>query len=450
LKKRIVSLGRVGRRAAARRMLFSLAALGCAVGFAADCVSAAERTEISASDFVNMIGVGVHMRYTDGAYADTLKVIEDITFLGIRRVRDDLPGNDTRESLHARDMLKRMAFDRIRFNLIFPGRWKESGAIDFLKILEMAVPGSVASVEGYNEINNVPVTFDGLGGVAGAAAGQRAIYQAIKSNPALSHVPVIDMTGFVEVNDSTFNYGASLKGYADVMNMHSYAQNGAQPGGWINAEKLGHYKAIEEPMPKVITEFGYASMPQSGWLVIGVDERTQAKGILNGLFDAARSGYDGIYIYELLDQKPDPEQKELEFHFGLFDFDNRPKLAAGAIRNLTAILGGGMNAGRKMPNESVRITVEAPESGEQVRSLGLRKSNGTQLAAIWRETPFWDRASGQPLEATSVPAKISFGRSCSAIKSYDLLQSSEPVATAAGGVISVNVGDYVQLVECLN
>lgn len=452
MRKCIISpAGRAFRSRVACRVFSFLAAVGYIAGATSGAVAASERKEISAFDFVQMIGVGLHIRYTDGAYANVRNVMDDIKFLGISHVRDDLPGTDNRESLYARDMMKRMAFDGIKFNLCFPVRWREFGAINFLKILEMAVPGSVTTVEGYNEINNAPVTYDGQSGVAAAAAGQKAIYDAIKTDPALKHVPVIDMTGFVEMKDPTFIYGKSLKGYADLMNHHAYPQNGQQPGGWINSEKLGQYKAMEEPMPKAITEFGYSSLPQSGWLVIGVDERTQAKGILNGLFDAARSGYDKIYFYELLDQKPDPDLKELELHFGFFTFDNRPKIVARAIRNLTRILGedGNPDASRRTPGQPVQVTVQGPDSKEQIYTLGLKKSDGRRLAAIWRETPFWDRATGQPLEATPVPTKVSFGNACKSIKLYDVLNSSEPISTSVGDSFSLNVGDYVQLVECV-
>ncbi|MDX6710283.1 MAG: hypothetical protein QOH96_1299, partial [Blastocatellia bacterium] len=255
-----------------------------------------EKKMISASKFVQMIGVNVHMRYTDGAYANSNKVLQDLRYLGIAHIRDQMPGIGSQADMQARDGLRLMALGGIKLNLIYSSGWQPSSATELLRNLEKAVPGSVAFVEGYNEVNNFPVVYEGRGGAEGAAAGQKALYRAIKQDPDLKRVPVIDMTGLDEIKDSTFSYGSSLEGYADVMNVHAYAQNGAQPGIWINPEKIGAYKSIEQPLRKAITEFGYASMPQSGWLVIGVDERTQAKGILNGLFDAARSGYDRVYI----------------------------------------------------------------------------------------------------------------------------------------------------------
>jgi hypothetical protein len=245
------------------------------------------------------------------------------------------------------------------------------------------------------------------------------------------------------------------------MNVHAYAQNGQQPSIWINPEKIEAYKSLQQVLPKVITEFGYSTMPQSGWLVIGVDERTQAKGLLNGLFDAARSGYGKLYIYELLDQKPDPASKQLEFHFGLFTFENRPKVAAQAIRNLVQVLGERESGSATEPNRSkpnsklpsngsFHLDVQKPERGDQFFTLGLMKSNGTQLAAVWRETMFWDRATGQPLEADGITATLTFDKPCDSIKVYDVLRSSEPTAVSTGGVVSVVIGDHVQLVECVN
>jgi hypothetical protein len=63
---------------------------------------------------------------------------------------------------------------------------------------------------------------------------------------------------------------------------------------------------------------------------------------------------------------------------------------------------------------------------------------------------FWDRATGQPLEADGITATLTFDKRCDSIKVYDVLRSSEPTSVSTGGVLSVVIGDYVQLVECVN
>jgi hypothetical protein len=112
------------------------------------------------------------------------------------------------------------------------------------------MPGSIASIEGYNEVDNFPVKYAGQTGPAAAEAGQRALYKAIKSDPGLKHIPVIDLTGGSAIaKDSAFAYG-SLSDYADVMNLHFYAQNGGQPRYWIKPGKPSEYKSITAVMPK--------------------------------------------------------------------------------------------------------------------------------------------------------------------------------------------------------
>jgi hypothetical protein len=80
----------------------------------------------------------------------------------------------------------------------------------------------------------------------------------------------------------------------------------------------------------------------------------------------------------------------------------------------------------------------------------LMKSDGTQVVAVWRETMFWDRDTGQPLEADGITATLTFDKPCESVKVYDVLRSSEPTAVSTGGAVSVVIGDHVQLVECVN
>jgi hypothetical protein len=410
-----------------------------------------ERIVMTGADLVRMIGVCVHMPYNDGAYANLQNVLADLKYLGVKGVRDGIPKTDSVPSMLARDALRRMAFDGIKFDLIFQAGFGVREAISYLQTLEKAVSGSVAYVEGYNEINNFPVTFEGQAGPNAALAGQRAIYQALKADDRLKTVPVIDMTGFEMVKEPGFAYGDTLSGFADVMNIHFYAQNGDQPGRGIQPGKPSNYASMRENLPKVITEFGYATRPESGWLVIGVDERTQAKGILNGLFDAARSGYDRVYIYELLDEKADPNNSELQFHFGLFTFENRPKIAAQTIRNLTAILaerGGGPAPGRGSAATPTQVQVGPVESADPIQSLTVVRAGGDPILALWHEPRFWDRAKGSPIEASPLPVSVTFAASCASVKIYDPLLSDQPVSTHGNGPISVMLEDHVKLIEC--
>jgi hypothetical protein len=396
-----------------------------------------------ADRFIDTIGVNIHMQYLDGPYGDVGKVMELFRFLGIRHARDVVPDG-------ARGIVRRMAYDGIRFNLFVSGDWRKAGTLEYIRHLEANVPNSVASIEGYNEINNWQQTFEGRSGASAAVAAQKSLYAAIKAHPELKHIPVIDLTGFEMIKEPGFDYGRSLDGFADVMNVHAYAQNGFQPGPWIRAGIPEHYGVANGNLPKTLTEFGYASAPESGWLMIGVDELGQAKGVVNGLFGAALAGYHRTYLYELLDQKPDPEFKEREFHFGLFNNASKPKLVAKAIRNIVTVLKS--EAGKEtaaVPMKGISYEEAAkPEERVPVRTLQLSRPNGALIVAAWRETLFWDRATARPVEAAPVKAEISFGRACTSIMRYDVLNSSEPQNMPPGRSAAVLVGDHVQLIEC--
>jgi hypothetical protein len=128
-------------------------------------------------------------------------------------------------------------------------------------------------------------------------------------------------------------------------------------------------------------------------------------------------------------------------------------MAARAISNLARILGHSANDLRGATTSpstggKIEINPNTPVGDVAVRSLQITKPDGGVVVAVWRETLFWDRAKGTPLEAPSVRADVSFGRDCASIRTYDTLQSSEPIAVTGGSSASLMVGDYVRLMEC--
>jgi hypothetical protein len=405
---------------------------------------------LRSSELIDLIGVNTHLNYNDGAYANLENVVKDLKFLGVHHVRDALPGTDSQPALQGRDGLARLTRENIRLNILFSSGWT-STSIAWLRVLETQMPGAIASVEGYNEINNFPPVFDGQTGAAAAKRGQNSLYASIKSDPVLNRIPVVDMTGFEMIRDPEFSYGTSLVGYADVMNVHIYPQNDAQPSALVNPTRPLNYNGLKTELPKIITEFGYSSKQTMGQPHAGINDLVQAKGVLNGLFDAARSGYEKLYLYELLDEKPDPDMKYPEFHFGLFTFANEPKSAAWAIRNLTGILSRRSGDGSALADsetQPIKVDLAQPDVGIPILSLVLDKKDGSKLIAVWRETPFWDETMGHALQPRAIRAVISFGTQCTTIRTYDPLKSIEPGSISSGSALLLTVVDHVQLVEC--
>jgi hypothetical protein len=435
-----------GSRLASRARPYKLFGARAAASLATGICVLASATTVQASDpvraipanaFIDTLGVVTHVNYTDGAYINVRNVADNLAWLGIHHVRDYTPGPSAPFSSYAY-----LAQRGVKFNFLVRSNIAES--IEVAAKLNAAVPGSIAAIEGFNEIDNFPVPYRGLTGTPAGLAAQREIYARVRNTPELAGVPVYDLTGYdlksVETRADS----------ADYANQHAYPQNGNQPtynvpgGAWLPAA-INSVKKFQ--LPIVITEFGYFSMPQSGWYMIGVDEASQAKGVLNGYMDAAAAGVKRLYVYELLDQKPDPQNKNAEMHFGLFRFDNSPKPVAYAIRNLTSVLNTGTTrrATGAARNTLAYTLADMPASAN---GLLLQKKDGRFVLALWNETAIWDRATGTPV--THPPARVSvdFGATASRVDLYDPLVSATPLASHRDvRQLTVNVPDHVILLE---
>ncbi len=393
---------------------------------------------LSAAAMLDSIGVNTHITYTDGAYANLSKVADDLTWLGVRHIREGTPGG----SAIALSSYVRLAERGVKFNFVVHGDL-DSSLRELDRFAAAAPPGSIAAVEGYNEIDNFPMRYRELTGSEAGLAAQRALYAKVHGAPALAGVAVYDLTGF------DLAHVTSRAGSADFANQHPYPQNGDQPAqnamgpAWIAWAFDG---VRQYGLPIVLTEFGYFTIPQAGWLRIGVDEATQAKGLLNGLFEAVRLGATRTYIYELLDEKPDPENTNGEMHFGLFRNDHTPKASASTIRNLTAILRAGSASASSQNFDSVSYVLSGMTP--TCRSLLLTRQAGSYLIALWNVTPFWDRAAGKPLNAPPVSVQIDFGARARRAEIYDPTVSSAPLARHDSVQrLAVDVPDHVILID---
>ncbi|MFP6556780.1 calcium-binding protein [Paraburkholderia sp. B3] len=392
---------------------------------------------ISAAAFLDSLAVNTHINYRDGAYANVRNVADDLAWLGVHHIREGTPDGSAPFESYVY-----LAQHGVRFDYVIRPNVAES--LQQLDAFNAAAPGSVAAVEGFNEIDNFPVQYDGLKGDAAGLGAQRTIYRHVKGDPALAGVAVYDLTGY------DIKPVATRAEAADHANAHMYPQNGEQPGYNANGD---HWLAWATDgrkkfgLPIVITEFGYFSIPQAGWYMLGVDEPTQAKGVLNGYFDAAAAGVVRTYVYELLDEKPDPQSKNGEMHFGLFRNDNSPKPVATAIHNLTSILSAPLARARDSSTRGMPAVTLAglPVSGN---SLLLQKADGRVVLALWNEVPIWNRATGTPVSHPPARVEVDFGETASEIALYDPTVSSEPLARRSNTRrFVVDVPDHPVLIE---
>jgi hypothetical protein len=415
-----------------RQMIIGVV-LGAAV-VSAGTVVAATYVPLRAGAVRQSVGINTHIHYKDGAYRRVDDVIQALDYLDIRHIRDSAPRLRPDRPLPLAEYIW-LNKANVRFNLMIRGGvYDPANTIGGLEKLEAARPGAIELIEGFNEINNEPVTYNGKTSLEAALAAQAETVRLLRAHPTLSHIPILDLTG-IDIPDTLGERG-------DYHNMHVYAQNGHQPGKWM--DQKGPWT---DGKPWAITEFGYATNPQSGWRVIGVDEAGQAKGVLNGILDAAQYGASRIYLYELLDEKPDPKSKSNEMHFGLFTTDIKPKPAAKALRNLLRIINDPDPAALTFtPQPLHNMYIEgAPKT---LRMLTIEKASGETQILLWNEAAFWDREHGKPIENAAVPVKLTLPPGARAGALYDPMRQAEAVRQFGGETeLTIDVPDYPVIIE---
>jgi hypothetical protein len=373
---------------------------------------AADIPRADASAFLDTLGVNVHMAYAWTAYRDDAAVVRALNELGIRHVRDVFIPWPA-----AAPKYERLAVEGFKVDLVIPvidGRADVADFIARVKAFDAKFPGSIAAVEGPNEVNIWKVTFDGGNDIKNAGDLQRHLFARLRAEPSLSHIPMYNVTLAYTEAAQHRELGA-LQGATDYANMHAYIWYWGTPAEGL--KYLLTFPKISAPdLPTVITETGYTTTLHDSYS--GVDENTQAIFMLQTLLDAFLMKVSRTYVYELLDLDHDPSGADPQKHFGLYRHDGAPKPAALAIRNLTRALRDG-DDGQMQEAAAVSVAGDA-----QLRRLLLTRRDGTRCLIIWVESPLIRKDSRTPRPARSQKVDIAFDRAQD-VEILDLLGATQ-------------------------
>jgi hypothetical protein len=393
-------------------------------------------------DFLRSLGVNTHLEYTDGTYANYPRVIADLDYIGIHRLRDGTPAPaggvpyaNYITALHA------AALAGNHFDFIASPGQPLATTLTVIETAQARDPGSVVAVEGPNEINNAPPTYRGLHREIAARAFQRDLFAAVHASPSIAHARVYLYTGGIPLS------AARVMTMADAANQHPYPVQSNQPGQHIQnafAEMFGRGS-----YSKVITEIGYYSQPGNPGGG-GVDETVQAKGTLNLLLDAFAQGVETTYLYQLLSAYPDAKTNA-DTAFGLFRLDNTPRPAALALHALTTILADTPKETGARPASTVapRVVVEAlrglPTIGHH---LLLEKRPGVYDLVVWAEPAFWDNTAHRAILVPPTKVEVALGAKARTVKVFDPLIGPAAIASkAATRLVTIEITDHPVVVE---
>jgi len=403
--------------------------------------TAADQTVLSASAFVSSIGVNAHVGYAWGGYNNLALMIDDLKYLGITHLRDGLTTN-----ANAQPVLDGLASAGYKFDMVVSSGLPATGSAGLqqyivqLDSFQASHPGSIVAVEGLNEANSQPFSYNGSSSLAAAAQFQSDFYHAIKGDASLASIPVYNLS--LGYNDPAgYSQLGDMSGSSDYANAHAYVSTGTNPEDSL-AATLSAVGSADPGKPFVITETGYTTQANTPYL--GVNENVQAKSILNTLVDAYKAGVSTTYLYELLDRNSSSDTNP-EDHFGLFNSDGTPKLAATAIHNLTTILSDDGKGGNQ-PAGSLNYSLgNMPASGN---SMVLGKSNGAYDLVVWAEPKVWDASTSTEISNPTQTVSVNLGSVHHSVNVYDPMNGTTPIATYTDvSSITVPLSDHPLIIE---
>ena len=98
------------------------------------------------------------------------------------------------------------------------------------------------------------------------------------------------------------------------------------------------------------------------------------------------------YLYDLMDEIPNPSLTDIADTFGLFNSDGTPKLAATAVHNLTSILAD--PASNALTFATGNLAYSIPSLPALGNSMLLEKANGIFDIMVWAEPRDWNSEFG--------------------------------------------------------
>jgi hypothetical protein len=370
----------------------------------------------SADQFIDSMGVNVHMEYLNTPYKNYPAINQKLQSLGMRHIRDEI--NDPSESF-AEEIRQIGNFGYTLCGLIEGGGdYPPSGRLnanDVVGLISRLKP-AIEAVEGPNEPDGGGFVYDGVPYPQGAINESEDLWTIVKGNPATSDLPVLAMS---EANPQDFTQLAAITPppiyYATYGNMHAYQ------GAWIGDSNLSsvyipYARDLTGNDPLWTTEMGYHNNTHylSDQEQQGVSPRAAAIYLPIAFFSGFNHGVLRTFSYELIDEVNDPNltSGSGNGHYGLLNYDGTLKPAFTALKNLITIL---REPGTfTFEPRSLEVTFSGVPAA--MRYTLLQKSSGDLYLAVWNDISVYQPAQspstpGKDIYPPNVPVRISFSES---------------------------------------
>jgi len=342
---------------------------------------------LPANAFVNSIGVSIHLPYTDTAYARQPEIIARLRELGLRHIRDGMP-------LGRAPLVQGLpALRAAGIHATLVGEIDRDPAESVSESVAV-MGGAIDGFEAPNELDN--------SGSPDWIARLRAYMPGLAS-AARQQAPGVPVIGPSLIDAGNRDeLPPDLPGW---FNGHPYS-GGVEPEPALQ-QALIERRNTTPQRPAVFTETGYHNAMNATTGQAPVPENVAATYIPRLLMTAFGAGVKRTFLYELVDEKPDPGLIDPEQHFGLLRNDLSPKPAFTAIQTMIHAVGsspGPAGADRL----GWRLDVDG---GVEVKRLTLERSDGSRVIALWRPVSVWNILDRKEVDPGQVRVRLSFGGS---------------------------------------
>lgn len=382
------------------------------------------------ADFLDTVGVNIHVNYFDTAYNNWPGVKQKLQELNIKHVRGGSYWNFA-EADRRQDELHAMG---IRVNMLLAA----DSYPEQVAYLKTKPKGFVASVESLNE----PDCFlhkTNPDWVNETRRLQKAAYEAMKADPTLRDIPVLS-TSYCR-SETPAKVG-DLSQWYDYANVHPY------PGGQAPEDRIAtsmqESRRLHGTKPVSATETGYhnaVNFVEGG----GVSEQSSAVYMPRLYLSYFQAGVKRTYLYELVEPRPATwitHTFDRDNHWGLYTSNFAAKPAADSLRRLTTLL---QDTNTSFAPGKLDYTVGGDTTNLQQQLL--QKADGRFYLALWRKDTVWNVGTRTALATPSRPVTISIKPGVQKIAHYHLNQSDASIGAGSGNSYTLQLGPEVQILE---
>ena len=368
----------------------------------------------SAYDFVNSIGVNTHLNYLDRTYGNFQLVQRELASIGIRHLRDGvhLQNADYDKAVYSR--WSQLGNKGIRFDAVIDPR-SDLGPITSEKLdkVNELTNHTIESFEGANEldVSNIPdwASVD--------RDYQDNIYQSAESMTGAKSIAVIGPSLASASN------GLSLGNISDRLeygNLHPYPA-GKMPSA-VFPDQLALAKEVSNGKKIFITESGYHNALNDHSDQPAVSEEAAAKYIPRLFLENFSRGVLRTYLYELLDEAPDPGLTNFQMHWGLIRSNGSEKPAFTALKNLISELNDFAEPASLQP-----LTYSLDTQTAALHHLLLQKSNGEFFLILWQEVPSYDTRNQKDITVLPLPVTLTLDHQARNMITYEPAVQAQPL-----------------------